>query len=167
MERLDRLLEEMVIYNAGDPKRIQHLVKVHEFARLIGRMEGLDERTLRILEAAAYVHDIGIRNAERKYGKCGGKLQEQEGPPEAEQLLRRLGFPEGENARICYLVGHHHTYQDIEGMDYQILVEADFLVNLCEDHSERKAVETAVSRIFRTNAGRRVCQKMFLEEPDE
>ena len=69
MERLDRLLEEMVIYNAGDPKRIQHLVKVHEFARLIGRMEGLDERTLRILEAAAYVHDIGIRNAERKYGK--------------------------------------------------------------------------------------------------
>ena len=29
MERLDRLLEEMVIYNAGDPKRIQHLVKVH------------------------------------------------------------------------------------------------------------------------------------------
>ena len=101
MERLDRLLEEMVIYNAGDPKRIQHLVKVHEFARLIGRMEGLDERTLRILEAAAYVHDIGIRNAERKYGKCGGKLQEQEGPPEAEQLLRRLGFPEGENARIC------------------------------------------------------------------
>ena len=109
----------------------------------------------------------GFWNAERKYGKCGGKLQEQEGPPEAEQLLRRLGFPEGENARICYLVGHHHTYQDIEGMDYQILVEADFLVNLFEDHSERKAVETAVSRIFRTNAGRRVCQKMFLEEPDE
>ena len=32
--------------------------------------------------------------------------------------------------RVEYLVGHHHTYKDIDGLDYQILVEADFLVNI-------------------------------------
>ena len=32
--------------------------------------------------------------------------------------------------RVAYLIGHHHTYDKIEGMDYQILVEADFLVNI-------------------------------------
>ena len=89
----------------------------------------MDERTLRILEAAAYVHDIGIRNAERKYGKCGGKLQEQEGPIIAQKMLSQLGFENYIVERICFLIGHHHTYDNIDGLDYQILVEADFLVN--------------------------------------
>lgn len=47
---------------------------------------------MRILEAAAYVHDIGIKPAEKKYGSCGGKLQEQEGPAAAKEILERLGF---------------------------------------------------------------------------
>ena len=46
-------------------------------------MEKLDTETLFILEAAALVHDIGIKNAEKKFGRCDGKLQEQEGPEEA------------------------------------------------------------------------------------
>ncbi|MEW3582593.1 phosphohydrolase, partial [[Clostridium] symbiosum] len=36
MDILDDLLMKMISYNSGDPKRIQHLIKVHSFARLIG-----------------------------------------------------------------------------------------------------------------------------------
>ena len=89
---LNDLFLEMINYFAGDAKRIQHLVKVHSFAKLIGELEHVEEKTMRILEAAAYVHDIGIKPAEKKYGSCGGKLQEQEGPAAAKEILERLGF---------------------------------------------------------------------------
>ena len=109
MDILDDMLMKMFSYNSGDPKRIQHLIKVHSFARLIGLSENLESDTQFILEAAAIVHDIGIKPAEDKYGYCNGKLQEQEGPEPAEKLPRSLGFRASVVGRVCYLVGHHHT----------------------------------------------------------
>ena len=158
---IHRLFLEMVQYYSGDPKRIQHFTKVHAYAKWIGRMEQLDERTMNILEAAALVHDIGIKNAEAKFGSCGGKLQEQEGPSEARTLLTRLGFDAPLIDRVCYLVGHHHTYHNIDGADYQILVEADFLVNLYEDSVGLPAVISAYRKLFRTEGGRLLCRIMF------
>ena len=140
-QQLDDLFIRMIEFNEGDPRRIQHLTKVHSYARIIGIGEKLEETELYILEAAAYTHDIGIRVAEEKYGKCDGKLQEQEGPIVAQKILSELGFENYMIERICYLIGHHHTYSNIDGMDYQILIEADFLVNLYEDKSNIFAIK--------------------------
>lgn len=159
--RLDLLLGEMIAHNAGDPRRIQHFVKVHTFARYIGIREGLAGEALETLEAAAYVHDIGIRPAEERYGYSNGKLQEELGPPAAEEMLSRLGFPEEMIRRAAFLVGHHHTYHDIQGEDYRILVEADFLVNLFEKSAPREELLAAREKIFRTAAGRELCDMMF------
>ena len=161
MDRLNLLAKEMIGFFGGDPKRIQHFIKVHSFAKLIGESEGLDERTQMILEAAAYVHDIGIRPAEEKYGKCNGKLQEQEGPAFAQEMLGKLGFDEEAVRRVSYLVGHHHTYHNIDGMDYQILVEADFLVNYYEDEISRETIFTSSEKIFRTETGKNIVREMF------
>lgn len=152
---------EMIYYYRGDAKRIQHFIKVHSFAKLIGEMEHIEAETMRVLEAAAYVHDIGIKPAEIKYGSCGGKLQEQEGPEAAKELLDRLGFDEKLTERVCYLVGHHHTYTDIDGIDYQILVEADFLVNLYEDNLSRNTAASVCRKIFKTQTGKQICRVMF------
>ena len=162
----DKLFMEMIRYYSGDAKRIQHFVKVHAFAKLIGEMEQLDEKTMKILETAAYVHDIGIKPAESKYGKCNGKLQEKEGPAVAGEMLAKLGFETKIIERVCYLVGHHHTYTNIEGMDYQILVEADFLVNLYEDHLNMETVNSVYHKIFRTESGKQICKTMFLNPAD-
>lgn len=158
---LNSLFKEMVSYFEGDPKRIQHFVKVHSFAKLIGEIEGLDSDKLFILEIAAFVHDIGIKQAELKYGNCNGKLQEQEGPIIAEQMLQKLGFHENVIDRVSFLVGHHHTYTNIDDLDYQILVEADFLVNFFEDRLDKIAIKTAYEKIFKTEAGRNLCRDMF------
>ena len=152
-QQVDDLFFRMIDYFSGDPKRIQHFMKVHSFARLIGMREGLDETSLFILEAAAYTHDIGIRPAEKKYGRCDGKLQEQEGPIVAQKMLSDVGIENYLVDRICYLIGHHHTYDRIDGQDYQILVEADFLVNLYEDDVNRHAIEQAYRNIFKTKTG--------------
>ena len=84
------LIVKMTEFNAGDPKRIQHFLKVYEFAHVIGIREGLDPETLHILEMAAILHDIGIRPSEEKYGRCDGKLQEQEGPAYAKEILAQF-----------------------------------------------------------------------------
>ena len=102
MSRLNNLYKKMIEYDRGDPKRIQHFVKVHSFARLIGQEECIDDHTLYILEAAAYVHDIGIHPAMEKYGRDDGKLQEQEGPAEAEKIMKQLGFEQDVIDRVCY-----------------------------------------------------------------
>ena len=161
MNRLDRLTLKTMDFFRGDARRIQHLTKVHAYAALIGHMEGLDEATQAIVEASAIVHDVGIRPAEERYGSCGGKLQEELGPAEARRLLTAAGYTPGETERVAWLVGHHHTYDPIEGMDHQILVEADFLVNLHEDGSSPEAIRRTLDTIFRTDAGKRLCQTMF------
>ena len=134
MTRLDELLYEMTRYDDKDVKRIQHFLKVHEFARLIGLAENLDPYTQEVLEAAAIVHDIGIHKAEEKYGRNTGKYQEMEGPGEARTMLTALSWP---------------------------LVEADFLVNLFEDGSTPDTQKSVFERIFRTEGGKRLFRLMF------
>ncbi len=55
--------------------------------------------------------------------------------------------------RICFLIGHHHTYKDVDGEDYQLLLEADFLVNAYEDGLSPKALTTFREKVFRTASG--------------
>ena len=166
-QQLDDLFMDMIAYYDGDPKRIQHFTKVHSYARLIGIGEELDDASLFILEAAAYTHDIGIRVAEEKYGRCDGKLQEQEGPIIAQKMLSQLGFENYIVERICFLIGHHHTYDNIDGLDYQILVEADFLVNFYEDDAGNRAIDKAYKRIFKTETGKKIFRLMFGYEEED
>ena len=151
----------MIELYRGDAKRIQHFCKVHSYAKLIAETEGVDPKTLFILEAAALTHDIGIHICEEKYGNCNGKLQEIEGPAIAKKLLGELGFAEDVSERVQYLIAHHHTYTEIAGPDYQILVEADFLVNLYEDNAPASAVKSVQEKIFKTEAGLVMLKNMF------
>ena len=159
--QLARLMDAMIGYDQGDAKRIQHFVKVHDFATAIGKLEGLDEETQFILESASILHDIGIHISEQIYGSSSGKYQELEGPAEAKKLLDGLEWPADVTERVCYLVGHHHTYHDMDGMDYQILVEADFLVNLFEDKVSPDGCRNAYHKIFRTESGKRLYRTMY------
>ena len=161
MDRNALLIKEMIRYYANDPKRIQHFIKVHDLARIIGRLEHLGEEELDILETAAIVHDIGIKVSEEKYGDCSGKHQELEGPIIARAMLETLEFADSVIDRVCYLVAHHHTYNEIDGSDYQILVEADFLVNMCEDELSEEALQNAYRNIFRTETGKKICREMY------
>ena len=161
MGNLAQLACAMTEYERGCPERIQHLMKVHGFARWIGEAEGLDGDTQLVLEAAALVHDIGIRPALEKYASAAGPLQEREGEAPAREMLTRLGFSKDLIARVCFLVAHHHTYTDVDGLDYQILLEADFLVNAFENKISPDAVLAAKEHFFQTRTGIKMLLDMF------
>ena len=157
MTKLDDLALHMITYYAADPARIQHFIKVHSFAALIARQEGMNAATLEILEAAAYVHDIGIKPAEQTYGSSAGKYQEELGPAPARAMMLECGFTPAQ-AEQLFLVT---VDLNIDGMDYQILVEADFLVNLYEDSVPKAAAQNALDKIFKTQTGKTICKEMF------
>lgn len=155
------LLLEMTAFDEGSAQRIQHFLKVYELCRTIGLCEKLDAQTQDTLEAAALVHDIGIRPSLSVYGDDAGPHQEELGPAEAQKLLGRLGYDPEIISRVCWLVGHHHTYDPVDGIDHQILIEADFLVNLFENSRPAETVRSVYARIFRTETGRLLCRRMF------
>ncbi len=163
---ISAIIRKMIQYNQADPGRVQHAIKVYAFAKAIGEREAVDAKTMEILELAAVLHDIGIRNSERKYGSTDGKHQELEGPPVAEEMLKSLCVPEDVIKRVCFLIGHHHTYTQIEGIDYQILIEADFLVNIYEDHLMEDQARTVLRKYFQTDAGKEYLTEMYLSKPE-
>ena len=147
-----KVVNELINYYLNDIKRINHFLKVYGFAKAIAELEKVDERTLSIIEVAALTHDIGIKISEEKYNSSAGKYQEIEGPAIAKKLLSELGYDNELIERVCYLIGNHHTYNNIDGIDYQILVEADFLVNFFEDNMEKEAINNVKKNIFKTKS---------------
>lgn len=147
----------------NDPGRINHFVKVWGYSRLIGLSENISERMQLILEAAALTHDIGIKPSLTKYGSSAGKFQEKEGPPIAKKLLMELTDDDELIERVCTLIGRHHTYDNIDGIDCRILLEADFIVNTYEDKLSKAAVESAYNEIFKTKEGRRILREAYIK----
>lgn len=156
-----KVLLSMIQYFGTDVRRISHALKVYGFASAICRNENLNQHELEFIELAAILHDIGIPESERKYGSCIGKYQELEGPPIARNILEKLGIKPEIIERVCYLIGNHHTYTKIDGIDFQILVEADFLVNIAEDEIPENQVKSIKNKYFKTTTGTAVLETMF------
>lgn len=158
------VIEGMIRFYHGSRHDIGHFLKVYAYAKTIGELEGLPPEVQRTLEAAAVVHDIACPLCREKYGRADGKLQEAEGPALAKSLLEELMCPAPLTERVCWLVGHHHTYTDVDGLDHRILLEADYLVNADEGAQAEAAIRAARREFFRTKAGIRLLDSIYLEK---
>jgi hypothetical protein len=154
------VLEKMILYFNNDIRRINHALKVYGFSKAISGNESLENLNM-IVELAAILHDIGIKEAERKYHSSAGKYQEIEGPPIVTEILTTEGIEQSVVERVCYLVGNHHSYDKIDGLDFQILIEADFIVNITEEGLNSKAAQSIKEKYFKTVSGRRIIDNLF------
>jgi len=126
---IDRVHAAMEAYFGADARRIAHARQVVAYAReLLDYIDADPTSTL----AAAYLHDIGIPEAERRYGSCAGPHQEELGPPVAREILERLGAAPALVETVCTLIGRHHTPAGVDSPEFRILWDADALVNLVE-----------------------------------
>jgi uncharacterized protein len=151
----------MMQKNCGDIRRIEHTLKVFAYAQQLGIAESLDAQTLEVLELTALLHDIGIHVAEKKYGVSSAHHQEVEGPPVAHEILTLLNLKPEIVERVCFIISKHHTFTAVDGIDFQLLVEADFLVNSTEDHASDHQIVNFAQNIFRTESGLMFLKLLF------
>lgn len=153
MTIVSTMIKEMILFEEDNLNRINHFLKVYGFAKVISEMEGIDKETQDILEIAAIMHDIGMKISLERHNSSIDFYQEKEGPRKARQLMELHGVHEDKVDRVCYLIGNHKTYTNIDGIDYQILVEADFLVNIHEGKMYKDMVMHIRENVFKTKSG--------------
>ena len=160
----EKFSQAMKRYFDKDVKRIQHARKVARFAEAMVKREGGNPL---IVLGSAFLHDIGIHEAEKKHGNSSGEFQELEGPPIAKEMLKRLGLRSEMIEEICDIIGHHHHPREEETLNFQILFEADWLVNIEEDGflKDRKELETLIGKVFKTVTGKKFAEDLYLNSP--
>lgn len=156
-------IEKMIQFYHGNIHDVSHFLKVYAFAKTIGELEGLTPQTQETLELAAVVHDIACPLCREKYGNTNGKKQELESPPLIENFFAALSVSQETVQRITWLVAHHHTYGLSEDLDYQILLEADYIVNAGESGLPAKSVRSALQKIFKTKTGSELVSSLHLQ----
>ncbi len=155
-----RLMEEMQNYFGADRKRIAHAQKVTEFAEEISAKEGGDYG---VIIGAAIFHDIGIHEAERKYGNTAGKYQEIEGPPIAKNILEKADFPRDKLLEVLEIIAHHHS-GGIDTLNFKIIWDADWLVNLKDEVGleDKAKLAKVIGKVFLTSTGKALARKEYL-----
>jgi HD superfamily phosphodiesterase len=159
----DALLGAMEAYFNGDTRRISHAHKVLSYAtELLEREMGNHPTVI----GAAILHDIGIHEAERKYGSTLGKYQEMEGPPIARQILAGLGYKPDQIEEICEIIAHHHSPGKINTTNFKIVYDADWLVNLRDEYNirDRKKLASIINRVFLTAGGKTIAKNIYLKD---
>lgn len=166
LERVRRAMED---HFNDDRRRIDHARQVAGYAeQILAFIEADAVVTL----AAAYLHDIGIHEAERVHGSSAGNWQELEGPPIARRILQELGAESALIERVAALVGCHHTPGGEDSGEFRILWDADALVNFAEVLPDKKPqqAEQILDKHMTTEPGYRMARQLFLvrapaEEP--
>jgi len=156
-----RLIEQMKEVFGDDRRRIDHALAVLDYAEKIQAVEGGDPL---VVKAAAILHDIGIHEAERKYGSTAGKYQEIEGPPIARRILSDYELEAPTTEHICRIIANHHSAREIDTVEFRCVWDADQLVNIPEEHAGATSEELRriVQTIFKTEHGRTLAHRTFL-----
>jgi HD superfamily phosphodiesterase len=161
----DRVALEMKRYFDHDFKRIGHAANVARYAEQIVREE---QGNPAVVLCAAYLHDIGMHEAERKHGSGAAQHHEEERPGVAREILTRLGAKKQIVEEVCDIIGHHHHPGDQETLNFKVVYDADLIVNLEEEYKDREVEKDRVSGIidktFLTETGKRAARQALLGE---
>ena len=158
----DKVAVEMKRYFRKDFRRIGHASRVARYAEQIGKKEG---GNLSVILSAAYLHDIGIHEAERKYNSTAAKYQELEGPPIARGILEKLKAPEALVEEVVDIVGHHHHPRKTETVNFSAVYDADRIVNIEDLHKEKPLTKNRLTDLgqkgFLSESGQNLGREVF------
>lgn len=159
----DRVAVEMKRYFKQDFKRIGHASRVARYAEQIGKQE---QGNMVVILAAAYLHDIGIKEAEGKHQSTAAQFHEEEGPPIAREILTKLGAAEGIIDEVCDIIGHHHHPEGEEAVNFRAVYDADLISNLEDKYKEDapgpEEIRDVIGKSFLTESGQKLAEKVLL-----
>lgn len=152
---------KIIEFSNGNIHDINHLLKVWAFAKTIAESEKTDNKLQEVIEVAALIHDIACPLCREKYGNTNGKNQELEGGILARKFLSNTNYSKDFIERVVYLVEHHHTFTNIGSIDYQILIEADYIVNAYESNYSKENIENFSKKFFKTTSGLNLLKSIY------
>lgn len=157
----DRLIKELEEYFGPDAKRISHAKKVLGYAEELLKSEKAEGR---IVIPASILHDVGIKVAEEKYGSAAGHYQEMEGPAIAKGILLKAGLPEEDIDEICEIIGNHHSPGKVDTLNFRVLCDADWLVNLKDEFKieNKEKLDIIINKVFLTETGKQLAKHIYL-----
>lgn len=157
------VIAEMKAVFGDDQRRIDHALAVLDYAKAILATEPAADETTVV--AAAVLHDIGIHAAEARHNSNAGHWQEIEGPPIAGPILARLGLDPARIDHVLKIIANHHSARDIDTVEFRILWDSDWLVNIPDEYdvTDRTRMATLVDKVFKTQGGRAKAAELFLQ----
>ena len=159
----DRVALEMKRYFGHDFKQIGHAANVARYAEQIVREEHGNPA---VVLCAAYLHDIGMHEAERKHNSRAAQYHEQEGPIIAREILNKLGAKAEIIDEVCDIIGRHHHAGEEETVNFKVVYDADLIVNIEEGYKdseiEKDRVAGIIDKTFLTETGKRVAREALL-----
>lgn len=162
----DRVIAEMKKIFKKVPYGIDHTLKVLNDAEFIMDGEGIQDDERELISVIAILHDIGAIEAQRKYGSMDAVYQEKEGPSIAKRVLENLGYDSKFIERVCFVIGHHHTPSEIDGIDFQIQWESDLLANLeyMPIKEDKAKLKPYIEENFKTATGKALATARFMKD---
>jgi HD superfamily phosphodiesterase len=159
----DRVAIEMKRYFKRDFYRIGHATRVARYAERIGKSE---KGNMAVILSAAYLHDIGILEAVKKYGNTTPEQHEKEGPLIAKTILQNLGAKQELINEVCDIIAHHHHPGADESLNFKIVYDADQIENLDEKQKQNpmdtKQLQDIIEQSFLTASGREIARDVLL-----
>ena len=160
-ELKNKIIKKMMAYFGYNSNHINHAYRVLHYAEEIS---GMEKGAPDVVISSAILHDIGIPDCEKKYKSIEGQLQEIEGPPVAREILESLLVDEEIIKEVCEIIGCHHSPGEIDTVNFKIMWDADWLVNLPDvyDVNDRVKLPDIISETFMTKAGLKIAEDLYL-----
>ncbi|EQB87970.1 HD superfamily phosphodiesterase [Clostridium punense] len=161
----ERAIEKMKEVFKENTWWMDHTFSVLKYAEEIMEGEKIPQEEREQISLIAILHDIGAIDAIKIHGSDAAPYQEKEGARVSREILEKIGYPKEKIDRISYVVGSHHTFSKIDGVDFQIQWEADLLVNLETRpvRSDREKLKAAIEDNFKTTTGITLACERYLK----
>ncbi len=147
MSEMSALISLLIQHNTGNPEKVNHILKVCSLARAIAIEEGLSDDKILTIEVAAAVCDIADTGAESAQV--------------SDMLLLNLGYERSFIEKVHNLIVKNASYEDIQGIEYQILAEANFLVKAFEKRLDKESIVEVLNTVFKTKCGKQYLCDMY------
>jgi hypothetical protein len=157
----NKIIKKMMAYFAYNSNHINHAYRVLNYTEEISSIEN---GVVDVVVSSAILHDIGIPGCEKKYKSTEGQLQEIEGSPIARKILESLRMDEEIIKEVCEIIGCHHSPGEIDTVNFKIMWDADWLVNLPDvyDVKDKVKLRKIMSETFMTKTGLKIAKELYL-----
>ncbi len=159
----DRVAIQMKRYLGRDFKRIARASKIARYAEEIVKEEG---GMPAIVLSAAYLRQIGLKEAEEKHPENPEQYQLEEGLPVVRDILKNLDAKEELVEEVCNTISGMVKNKKDDNLSTRILNDAELIASieerLKESEIEREEIERLINDSFFTETGREMARKKFL-----